>query len=77
MGQWHQIEGVQRLIQRLAQTAMRTQRLLITQRISQLESMVKIHAPALKKEPDGDEKLRAMYALCDEARKALKETPHG
>jgi hypothetical protein len=77
MGQWHQIEGVQHLVERLAQTALRTQRILIGQRINQLEAMVKIHAPSLLKDPAGEEKLKAMYDLCAKARQALKEKPRG
>lgn len=77
MGHWQQLEGAQRLIERLATIALRAQRLLVIQRINQLESMVKIHAPALKREPGGEEKLQAMYALCDKTRKALKEKPDG
>lgn len=77
MGQWHEVDGVQRLVKRLATAVLRAQRLLLAQRINQLESMVQIHAPSLKKEPGGEEKLQAMYKLCTDARTTLKEASSG
>lgn len=77
MEKWTQLGRTVHLVNRLAKMTLRAQRLVMADRIERLEAMVKIHAPAIRKEPGGEERLQQVYAEFDRARTVLRSLADG
>ena len=72
MATWNKLDGLTGAVQRLAGLSLRAQRLVLAQRINRLEAMMRIHAPALTREPGGEARLQELTKTITQARTALQ-----
>jgi predicted naringenin-chalcone synthase len=76
MAQKHWTHGTDRTryTVKLAEQALRIQRLLIAQKIDGLAGMVAMHAPALAEHPDGRVVLQQVHAALKQSQVALRQS---
>ena len=73
--QWHQ--GGQLIAVQLARIALRAQRLVVLQRIDQIQVLINSHAPDMDAVAGGHAALQQLRTQLIEARRQLREVPHG
>lgn len=61
----------QNILTRLTEQALRAQRLVLAKKLLDMEGMVRIHAPALAKQPGGKAHVEALVKKFSEARQKL------
>lgn len=73
MQNWNQFGKTINLTTRLADLVLRTQRIVISKRIDQLQAMVQIHAPEILKQPDGQTRLKKIKQEFERAKVLLRK----
>lgn len=68
----HWKQGGSNYTVKLAELALRAHRLNLTQKLDNLSGMIEIHAPALRRTPDGQELLKQLHEEVKRVRYALK-----
>lgn len=76
MAHWQRGTGQSPLI-KLAQLAVRTQRLVVLQRLDQIQTLIHAHAPDIHSAPGGTAALQQATNQLQQARTMLHEASHG
>lgn len=75
MEKWHpprdEKTPAQSIVIRLAEQALRAQRLALAKKLLDMEGMVRIHTPALSKQPGGKARAEALVKKFSDARRSL------
>jgi len=71
MENWHQLQSTVDIVSRVANQALRAQRILMAKRLLHMEEMIKIHGPALRKLPGGEARMNKIQAEFTKARRMI------
>lgn len=70
MEHWVQKQETKNVTEKLLHLSLRVQKLTLLKKLDSLQHMIRIHAPALQRQPDGNDRLKKL----NQQLKTLKDT---